>query len=134
MFFPPTLGCTPNPPLRQKVRQVAGEGLEQLLRRNGHEGMCEFPLPNRCNCDALNISHLGGKLSLSVEGVQVSDHDVSRLLELDALGRLVNRVQGLLLHGGVKGHSSLAAVGKPAALCRWRRLAVQLAVTRRLER
>lgn len=82
----------------------------------------------------MNISHLGGKLSLSVEGVQVSDHDVSRLLELHALGRLVNRVQGLLLHGGVKGHSSLAAVGKPAALCRRRRLAVQLPVTRRLER
>lgn len=85
----------------------------------------------------LNISHLGGELSLSVKGVQVTDHDISRLLEPHRLGWLVNWVQDLLLHSGVKGYSSsagtTAAVCGPAALRRRRRLSVDFHITCQLE-
>lgn len=68
-----------------------------------------------------NNAHLGGKLSLSVKGVQVADHNVGGFLQRYRLGRLINWLQGPLLHVGVKGHPSAVAVCGTAAL-RWRRI------------
>lgn len=103
-----TLAFPLTPPLRKKVRQVAGEGLEQLLRPD-RESVSERPGHMTRPAE---MSHLGGELAPSVKGVQVSDHDVGRFLQRDGAGGLV---QGPLLHVGVEGHSPGGAVGRAAA-------------------
>lgn len=57
-------------------------------------------------------SHLGGKLSLSIKGVQESDHDIGHFLQRHGTGRLV---QGPLLNVGVEGNSFGGAISKAAA-------------------
>lgn len=57
-------------------------------------------------------AHLAGEFALSVKGVQVSDHDVSRLLQRHGAGLLG---QGPHLRGGVEGNSPGAAASRAAA-------------------
>lgn len=115
--WPPclTLAFPLTPPLRKKVRQVAGEGLEQPLHPNKEAGentsVITSTLPDHLT-RPVEIPHLGGKFPLSVKGVQVSDHNISRFLQRHRPGRLV---QGPLLCVRVEGNSSGTAVSKTAA-------------------
>lgn len=107
-----TLAFPLTPPLHKKVRQVAGEGLEQLLhpkRRWKNPSATQFP---GHMMQLAEISHLGGELSLSVKRVQVSDHNIGRFLQRHGGGR---RVQRPLLHVGVEGNSSGRALSRAAA-------------------
>lgn len=112
-----TLVFPPTPPLRKKVRQVAGEGLEQLLHPNKEVEENRSAIPSKRAGQLTRpaeIPHLGGKLPLSVKGVQVSDHNISHFFQRHRTGRLV---QGPLLHVGVEGNSSGSAVSGAAAFC-----------------
>lgn len=60
----------------------------------------------------VEMPHLGGEFPLSVKRVQVSDHNISRFFQRHRTGCLV---QSPLMHGGVEGNSSGAAVSRAAA-------------------
>lgn len=104
------------------MRQVASERLKQLLRNK--ERILIILLLNRNPTFFTNtaLTHLCGKLSLSVKRVQVADHDISCFLKCYRLGRFSDRVQGSLLHVGVEGYSPAALIPRPAALRRRGRL------------
>lgn len=107
-----TLAFPLTPPLHKKVRQVAGEGLEQLLTQRDGGKIPQPQFPGHMT-QLAEISHLGGELSLSVKRVQVSDHNIGRFLQRHGTGRLVQRP---LLHLGVEGDASGRAIGRAAAL------------------
>lgn len=107
-----TLAFPLTPPLRKKVRQIAGKGLEQLLHpRQRDSGKIHQPLSFQVTWH-WNISHLGGKFSLSIKRVQESDHNIGHFLQRHRTGRLV---QGPLLNVGVEGNSFGGAISKAAA-------------------
>lgn len=114
-----TLAFPLTPPLRKKVRQVAGEGLEQLLHpnkeRQENTSAITTKLPGHLT-RPVEIPHLGGEFPLRVKGVQVSDHNISHFFQRHRTGRLVH---GPLLHVGVEANSSGTAVSRAAAF--WRR-------------
>lgn len=96
------------------MRQVAGEGLEQLLHppKEAVEKSISHSVSTCHMTQLAEISHLGGELSLSVKGVQVSDHNIGRFLQRHGTGRLVQRP---LLHVGVEGDASGRAISRAAA-------------------
>lgn len=111
-----TLAFHPTPPLHKKVRQVAGEGFEQLLHpKRWRENSSATEFPGHMT-QLAEISHLGGELPLSVKRVQVSDHNIGRFLQRHRTGR---RVQRPLLHVGVEGNSSGRGISRAAPF--WRR-------------
>ena len=79
------------------------------------------------------MSHLGGKLSLRVEGVQAADHNVSCLLQRHGLGRLSDGLWRPLLDIGVESYSRTVAVCGTAALRRWRRVSVHIRIVFHLD-